>query len=58
MITMNSWAWEGSAITITSVVALISLISGYIVLPETKNTAMPDVYETNSSKLKTNDVSC
>ncbi|KAI1709300.1 sugar transporter domain-containing protein [Ditylenchus destructor] len=50
LITMNAWAWQGSALTVTTCIALVSLITGFIILPETRNSSMPDVHSAGGRK--------
>uniref|UniRef100_A0A915E9R0 Major facilitator superfamily (MFS) profile domain-containing protein n=1 Tax=Ditylenchus dipsaci TaxID=166011 RepID=A0A915E9R0_9BILA len=49
LITMNAWAWQGSAITVTTALSLASLVAGYIILPETRGESMPDVHIDNNN---------
>jgi hypothetical protein len=37
LINMNTWAWSGSALSITTLIMCLSLIAGCAILPETKN---------------------
>ncbi|KAI6190943.1 Solute carrier family 22 member 4 [Aphelenchoides bicaudatus] len=45
LINMNSWAWSGSALSITTLIMCLSLIAGCAILPETKDADMPDIQE-------------
>lgn len=43
LINLNVFLWPYFAIGVTTILALISLILGYFILPETRNTSMLDV---------------
>ncbi|KAK0404851.1 hypothetical protein QR680_017666 [Steinernema hermaphroditum] len=49
LVNMNQIYWPGTAIAVTTVVIVLSLVTGFLILPETKNAAMPDVYRKKSS---------
>ncbi len=34
LINLNSLGWEGTALTVTTALAAVSLVSGYVLLPE------------------------
>uniref|UniRef100_A0A9J2PNG7 Major facilitator superfamily (MFS) profile domain-containing protein n=1 Tax=Ascaris lumbricoides TaxID=6252 RepID=A0A9J2PNG7_ASCLU len=50
LVAMNRWAWPGSAVAVTTTIVFISLISGWAILPETRNSSIPDVLELNGQK--------
>ncbi|VDK56184.1 unnamed protein product [Anisakis simplex] len=50
LITVNHLVWSQAAVTVTTVVVFISLLSGYMILPETRNASMPDLIESASEK--------
>ena len=50
LVNMNKWAWPGSALATTTCILILSVIAGALILPETKNTAMPDVVDTKNPK--------
>ncbi|TKR83300.1 hypothetical protein L596_016920 [Steinernema carpocapsae] len=49
LVNMNQLYWPGTAMSVTTVVIAISLVTGFLILPETKNAAMPDVYKKKTS---------
>lgn len=49
LVAMNRWAWHGSALTTAAGIAFVALISGFFILPETRNASMPDVCDTEES---------
>ncbi|KHN73562.1 Solute carrier family 22 member 4 [Toxocara canis] len=50
LVNMNRWAWAESAVAITTTVVFISLLSGWAILPETRNSSIPDVLELDQKK--------
>ena len=44
LINLNTLGWEGTALAVTTALVLASLVAGCLILPETKNQAMPDVH--------------
>ena len=52
LVNMNKWAWPGSALATTTCILVLSAIAGALILPETKNTAMPDVVDTKNPKIE------
>jgi len=50
LVAVNRLFWPGTALSVATAILLLSLVTGFLILPETQNTSMPDFCEPKTIK--------